>query len=294
MSAHPYSERLYNAIAAHTRGTPDRKGEIWLACPNCGRPQKSRHFSVHAERGAHCHACGYSPSLRQLAEALGVDTGREYQPPAQPERPAAPKPWLARANVIAESLAQSPNTLRAWADYKPLPADVISSRRLGYGLFPGGLWSQKTGRCEHPRLIVPIYRAGVVTGFRCRAVKCACDKWLSPGGSKLWLYDIERAHAGATIWIVENPIDALMLQLRGYQAAATFGASIWNDAYTAAVVAAAPAQVIVAGDNDEAGRGMNDRITKALRLAHLPAAAYPWPEGTPEHYDIGQLLTAII
>ena len=260
--------------------------------PACGKPQKSKHFSVNAERGAHCHACGYSPSLKQLAETLGVDTGREYQPPAAPIKPAAPRPWQSRANVIAESLAQTPGAAQAWTRYKALPAAIIASRRLGYGIFPGGLWSQKTGRCEHARLIVPIYRAGAVTGFRCRAVACKCDKWLSPGGSKLWLYDVERIAAGATVWIVENPIDALMLQARGYQAVATFGASIWNAEYTAAIAASQPAQVIVCGDNDAAGRGMNARILQALRLARVPAAAYDWPAGTQEHFDIGQLLAA--
>lgn len=289
MSASPYSERMFAAIAAHVGGRPDSRGEVWIACPSCGRAHK--HFSF-SERGAKCFVCGYEPSLRSLAETLGVDTGRAYQAPVYQPAPAQPRPWQARAGVVAESLAQTPGTLQAWQRYKPLPADVVSARRLGYGVFPGGLWSQRTGRCEHPRLIVPIYRAGAVTGFRCRAVMCQCDKWLSPGGTKLWLYDVERAVAGCELWIVENPIDALMLQVRGYQACATFGASIWNDACTAAVADRRPSQVIVCGDNDEAGRGMNTRITQALRLAHVPAAAYPWPAGTPEHFDIGQLLAA--
>lgn len=289
------SERYFAAIAAHVGGVPDREGELWLACPSCRRQRK--HFSVHAERGAKCVACGYAPSLRTLAETLGVDngryaadSGRAYAAPAWTPAPSPPKPWQLRAGALAESLAQTPGTLRAWQAYKPMSADMVSSRRLGYGVFPGGLWSHKTGACAHPRLIVPIYRDGAVTGFRCRAVACACSKWLSPGGSKLWLYEIERVRAGAEAWIVENPIDALLLQAKGYQAVATFGASIWNDAYTAAVVAARPAQVIVAGDHDDAGRAMNERVTRALRLAHLPAEAYAWPAGTPEHYDIGQLL----
>lgn len=284
------SQRLYGAIAAHVRVAPDRKDEVWFACPSCGRGHK--HFSIHPARGAKCVACGYSPSLRSLAETLGVDTGRPYAMPARAAAPEKPRPWQARAGVIAESLAQTPGTVRAWQAYKPMSADMVSSRRLGYGVFPGGLWSHKTGACSHPRLIVPIYREGRVTGFRCRAVECACDKWLSPGGSKLWLYEIERAKHGCELWVVENPIDALLLQTRGYQAVATFGASIWNDAYTAAAVAARPSQVIVAGDNDEAGRGMNERICRALRVAHVPAEAYPWPAGTPEHYDVGQLLSA--
>lgn len=282
-------EKLFDQLAGFLGTRIDGQG--WAqgaACPNCGKARQ--HFAFHRDGRVRCFACGYPFNLEKVAAMVGVDTGREYTAPVYVPPAPAPRPWQARAGVIAESLAQTPGTAQAWQRYKPLPADVIASRRLGYGVFPGGLWSHRTGRCEHPRLIVPIYREGRVTGFRCRAAECACDKWLSPGGSKLWLYEIERAHTGRELWVVENPIDALLLQARGYAAAATFGASIWNDEYTAAVVAARPVQVIVAGDNDEAGRMMNERITRALRVAHVPAEAYPWPAGTPEHYDIGQLL----
>lgn len=281
------SRDLVDRIADHTRAQPDRQGEVWLACPFCGKGQ--RHFSVSA-KGANCFVCG-PHSLRAVADALGVDTDRAYIAPARPEpAPRPPRPWQARAAEIAASLMHTPGCAQAWAAYKPLPADLAASRQLGYGIFPGGLWSQKTGRCEHPRLIVPIRRAGQVTGFRCRAVACQCDKWLSPGGSKLWLYDIENAEPGADLWVVENPIDALQLRARGYPAVATFGASIWNDDYTAAVVERQPRQVVVAGDNDAAGRGLNERVTRALTAAGIPCAAFPWPAGAPDGYDIGQML----
>jgi hypothetical protein len=246
--------------------TPDRKGEVWVPCPQCGK--KGNHFSF-SQRGAKCFVCGYRPPLAKLFEAL-VGGAPVTAAPRPAARPAPPKPWQRRALDLARGFAQTPGTVEAWQRYKPLPADVVAEHVLGLGIFPGGLYDEKHQvRCTHRRLIVPLFSDGDVTGFRCRAIECGCTRWLSPGGSKLTLYNAGAIRMGEALTIVENPIDALLVGAAWDQAAvATLGVSIWNDGYTGVLQLTQPSLVCVAFDNDAPGNATDPAILAAWRTAH--------------------------
>ena len=242
-------------------GKPDSKGEVWIACPNCGAKGRHCSFSV---RGCFCVKCGFKPSLKSLADRLGLPDNRPYIPPVErvTPRPAAPKPWQARATLLAENYAQAPGAKQIWQKYKRLNPITVINHRLGLGILPACA-------CRHPRLIVPLYRKdGKCVGFRGRRIACDCpQKWISPAGSEMVLYNAESVEAGQPVTIVENPIDALMLGERwGEIAVATLGVSIWKGGYTDLIRKAS--EVTVAFDNDAPGNATRGDIVWAWEKLH--------------------------
>lgn len=295
---------LFADLMTHTGATPDRKGECWIDCPSCGKSAKSRHASFSAD-GWHCFACGNGGGLVGLARTLGILTREDVpailpQPrPARAHKPPAPT-WTAQARVFA----QHPATMARWQAYKPLPADVIVDRGLGVGCLPvgkrvDGAWQP----CDHERLLVPLIADGVVIGWRARADVCDCCRWLSPSGSRMYLYNgarllPNRARRGASsvfeicdtvgnwdcagrdLVICENPIDAALVEeLWQMPAIATLGVSNWRSDWTQLVAQAGVSSAIVAFDNDLAGNGGSihrDQLVAEYRAKHDgrgPAAA---------------------
>lgn len=324
----------------------------WNAdCPYCGKAAKRGqvHFSfwsagMHGSKaGFKCWNCGEGGGLGKLAKQLGLLEGerrpvqpvqRPAPPPIDPERD--PARWLNDAERIANSYLTA-DRFERWSAYKPIPRDVVDWYRLGYGSLP-----VFTSRCPHPRLIVPLICGGRVVGLRARRVDCECgekSKWLSASGSKPILYNAgwttpnpaqrtaarigDSRHpyaAGRVVFIVENPIDALMLENvteERYYAFATLGVTNWREEWTFALQNAKPKLVVIAYDHDIAGNGgstdqerrqmeadwmqKNPKsktvpIPNGIRLANtllesgIPARVYRWPAGTPMKYDIGELL----
>ena len=79
---------LFDQLCDQLHAAPDRKGEVWVDCPSCGKNQK--HFSFNETTG-HCFACDYSGSLRQIAELLG--TVDRPAPRVQRQEPQRPRQW---------------------------------------------------------------------------------------------------------------------------------------------------------------------------------------------------------
>jgi hypothetical protein len=285
---------------------PDRHGEAHVTCPFCGKEPKPGqvHFSF-SERGGKCFVCGQSASLVRLAELWGHEAPRPM--PALAKRPKpAPLPSRDWAALVAQ-YAANPRRLEAWASYKPLPESVIRARRLGLGAFPNRL-----SKCQHERLMVPLFENGRCVGIRGRSLGCGCGKWLSPLGSRCTLYNAEHlARArGKVVFVVENPIDALMLELfhSDIVAVATLGVSMWQDAWTDLLRRCGARRVVVAYDNDVPGNGgtaaaraawlarhgslptpAGIRLVNRLLEAGIPARLYDWGDA-PVGADIGSIL----
>lgn len=301
---------LFERLCQRLNARPDRRGEVHVNCPFCGKEAKRGqvHFSF-SERGAKCLVCGESAGLRRLAEVYGLDGAQAWTPPTP--RAEAPRRTLDRSADFArwcDEWARNPRAVDAWQKYKPLPEQVIRAHRLGLGRFP-----KYASQCQHERLMVPLYQDGKVVGIRGRALDCEHDKWLSPAGSKCALYNAEHLGraAGRVVWIVENPIDALLLELAlpDAVAVATLGVSMWQEEWTGRIAQARPASVIVAYDNDRPGNGggetgravwlathPKDLLPNGVKLANRLLAAgvrarlFPWPADAPVHMDIGDVL----
>lgn len=275
---------MFPAMCAQLGLRPDRRGEAHVACPFCGKEPKrgQTHFSF-SERGGYCWVCGNSAGLGQLAKLFGLDgeavERARYMPRrARPELVEEPP---ADFGKLARRYADHYQCVERWQQYKPLPETVIRSYGLGYGEHP-----PYTSKCQHARLQVPLVANGKVVGFRSRSVSCDCPKWLSPKGSRMVLYNGERLGAkgsdlgwaagrcrahGRVLYIVENPIDALLMEhiwSPEVVAIATLGVANWKDHWTALVRRASPALVVVAYDNDRPGNGGGLRGREAWLAAH--------------------------
>ena len=285
-----------------------RQEEWHTACPACGSVSspKDPHFSF-SQRGYHCFVCGTSGSLNALGSLLNVDsvnTGHKtYIATKAHPRPAT---WLTGA--LADRFAQHPHRVESWQAYKPLSLATMDRQKLGVGVLP-------YSRCPHERLIVPVFAGPQLVGLRGRSLGCDCGKWLASAG---WsndlapLYNSDSLRICQVIWIVENPVDALMLSERTeYAGVATYSVSYWTDSWTNRLLEAQPELVVVAFDNDLPGNGgaVNRaeferewlkthqvlppaggvKVVNRLLEAGLPATLYDW--GNASHKsDIGNLL----
>ena len=325
---------MFDALCARLGVQPDRDGEAHVTCPGCGKPPKhgQTHFSFGA-RGGFCFVCGQGWGLVALARLWGLIEGAAAS--ATPQKPAKPKAAEAVMDFAGclGAYEMRKDVVERWQGYKPLPEGAIYAFRLGVGTFP-----RYSSKCSHERLIVPLISAdgsegGQVIGLRGRSLPhgmggCDCGKWLSPKGSRLVLYNGacllpqgtcdptvgvaplgRRAH-GNLLWIVENPIDAIMLQLAHPRAVAvaTLGVGLWQERWTYHVAHSGALKVYVAYDNDRPGNGggeagkrewlkthERDLLPNGVRLVNkllaqgVPAVLYDWGD-SPLKRDIGDLL----
>jgi predicted RNA-binding Zn-ribbon protein involved in translation (DUF1610 family) len=323
MTVDSTADKLYSDLVAHTRAVVDRHGEAHITCPACGHESTPRdpHCSF-SERGWHCFSCGEGSSLRDLARRVNLEAG-DYMPSAAPRK--APEKrrtglpyWMTLNSPEAcQSRYEShPRRFELWAGYKRLSYELIEACGLGVGALP-----PYSSKCSHERLIVPVWWGTIFVGFRARSLGCDCGKWLATAGwdyERAPLYNQDALRSGAVVWIVENPIDALIVgEQTPYIGVATYSVSYWRDAWTAALREARPELIVVAYDQDLPGNGGAQRrrefervwladpkhkavprpngirLVNDLLRAGLPATLFDW--GRAENkMDIGSLLGAAV
>lgn len=304
---------LFAGLCQAVGGHPDRRGHVHITCPECGKEVKrgQTHCSFSA-RGVHCFVCGYSASLQKLAEALGarpLQPARIHQPRQEPPKP---RQWQQAPERYLQAFLEALDRVEAWQRYKPLTLESISRWQLGVGVLP-------SSQCSHRRLIYPLLEAGRIVGFRGRAIRCDCPKWLTAGGSLTMLWGLELVTSGCDILVVENPVDAMLamqVEPTAVAVGSTAGAATWRDEWTAGLVERRPRRVLVWLDHDLAGNGSRyhhaelvaawrvrnptakrlpcangPKICNRLLAAGLRASLYQWPAGTPPKADLGSLLT---
>jgi phage/plasmid primase-like uncharacterized protein len=296
-------------------------------CPFCGGHDR---FNIVQKRSGlelwHCRGCGngkyqdvidfvkqrdnltFAEAIERLGEAQPVTA---VTPVLPTRRQTTPGPAWAAAG--AGRFAAHPRRYELWQAYKPLSEDTINRANLGVGVLPAS-------RCNHERLIVPIYNDGELVCLRGRAINCDCGKWLASGGfslDSLPLYNVDALPTGGVLWIVENPVDALMIgEATDYTGAATLAVSYWRDHWLEAIQAKRPSLVVVAYDNDLPGNGgawrrqemmavwkrqrpgqqppkaWGVKLVNRLLKAGLPVELYDWQDNAVKT-DIGSLLTSI-
>jgi len=151
----------------------------------------------------------------------------------------------------------------------------IGEMRLGVTAMTGqDTILQSTKWSEHARLLVPFMSVdkGMPESAQGRALSDGAPKklrWMSltgPGWSKVGLFGHLSASEAALI-VCEGPSDAMTAAGAGYEAVAVRGAAMSANSATLEAIAerAQGRRVIIAGDNDEAGRRFSARILSALR-----------------------------
>lgn len=304
MATNPTFELVHNSIRGDERGH-----DYHADCPFCGKlaQRGQTHFS-YSYWGFKCFVCGARGGLIKLAKHLQcplTELATQYTP--KPKPPKARAKWLDNAGDLVTKYSAHPKRVALWQNHKPVSEDMIFSKNLGVGILPAS-------RCKHRRLILPIYNDGNIVCLRGRAFECNCKKWLASGGwtlDTLPLWNLDALPVGGILWIVENPVDALLIT--PYTGAATLSTSYWRDDWGAAIVAKRPSLVVVAYDNDLPGNGggwqrdefieewqqktggkpipeaQGIKLANKLRSIGLNAVLYDWKDSAKKS-DVGTLL----
>lgn len=137
---------------------------------------------------------------------------------------------------------------------------------------------------ENGYAVLPVFAEGV-----CRSVcRRAIDKHVEPryqnsrGAMQLWNSAAMERSAGKALFVTEGIFDALSLEELGFPAVALCGAANTGklvqkmDEY---VPVAWPERVILAGDSDAAGQGMNGKLWEQLTARGIACAVLALPDG---------------
>lgn len=294
---------LFDALCAQLHVEPDGRGEVWVDCPWCGKGRK--HFSFSEKHGYNCFSCGEKgKSLSAIAEQLNIRLNDDRRPTTntrRPTKPQAPREWQQRPEFYLDRFCGALDRVTRWQGYKPLSLDSISRFRLGVGVLPAS-------RCEHRRLIVPVFDArGRCVALHGRAYlrEDTEAKWLSAGGSdKRVLFLVGTLEPGCTVVVCENYADAIFAyQVEPSCCYIPLGGLGWQDAWTVELAASRPAQVLIWLDHDLAGNGSRYHHRELLalwrqgiearRAADPALAARPFPRPPePRGPKIANLLLA--
>ena len=253
-----------------------KNGRIHMPCPDCGSyNERKEKFSASPDGRFNCLVCGFggagiddiTPFLKGVVNADPAPWKGELV--ERPKRIPAWTKWT-RKDYEAKYCASPRDIARAWGKYKALPYDVIKSRGLGLGVLP-------CSKCRHPRLVLPVFNEqGGVSNLRGRQIDCDCDmKWTASGGwtaDNLSPYNLLEMPDGVewgAVWIGENPVDALRVNIANETmwGVAAYSASYWYDRWALALLAKGGARPIymVAMDNDLVGNGGGKRRAEFMK-----------------------------
>lgn len=226
------TQQLFADVLNKYNWSADRRGEVHVNCPKCGREPKQNqvHFSFSV-KGGKCFVCGWAAPLEEVAVQLGAipphllkTVQQDYSGSKGPKKPAA---WTRDPEAYLADYLKAPDRLDRWQQYKPdISLESITRWELGVGVLPAS-------RCKHRRLIVPARVNGKVVAIRGRLFKqngcdcearkakglkpvcmegCDCAKWLTAGSSETVLYNAGMVVPGETrvIIICENMLDVIL------------------------------------------------------------------------------------
>lgn len=316
-------------IDYYSPATPDKRGNVHVPCPACGRPPKPKqvHFSF-CERGGHCFVCDFSATLAGLAErVLGGSIAVGYTPHVK-EVPE-PMQWQSCADVVLESMHNEPGALAAWQKYRPFTQATFDRWQLGIGR----LWfrneeTKKEYPSSHNRLVYPIIVHGQIIGFRGRAYhhEDRGAKWINATNSQTALIGLELVRSGSTVVVCESPVDAMLaMQVNPsiVAIASTAGAHSWRRDWTSEIAQRKPKRIIIWHDHDFAGNCPIDgkhykrcdvcqsehakwrlehpnatqspqsslpKLWRELQHVGCKISVYDWPIDTPPKADLGWAL----
>jgi putative DNA primase/helicase len=173
------------------------------------------------------------------------------------------------------------------ADRFGLDEDMMADLELGYS--SSGTQFKYASRtfAAYRRLTVPLKDfEGHPRGLQGRDLTGECPgRWVSltnPKGFRWSPYGVFRGHTGYNVWIItEGPGDGLSAVAVGYDAVVVRGASLVNNPALMKEIAdgVQGRLVIVAGDNDDAGRRFNRAVSEGLGTYGIAVHALGIPRG---------------
>ena len=134
---------------------------------------------------------------------------------------------------------------------------------------------------ENGYAVLPVFVNGVCRSVCRRAIDPAVEPRYqnSRGAMQLWNSAAMERAAGKALFVTEGIFDALSLEELGFPAVALCGAAnIGRLMQALDVRKAKPERVILAGDSDAAGQGMNGKLRELLTARGIACAVLALPE----------------
>lgn len=297
--ARGYQDELFGDLGEKKREGKETVG----ACPFCADPHSPGRFSYSRERPVwKCWRCGaggdwlayiqkrsgldFTEALRMLAEKAGVAVDVSSQAKARHEAAVQRADILERAQELfckwmfepggeavlrfVEGRGYTPADivemgLGAYADRQKFLADAKLWHHPHEHIREAGLLTEGFGG-THPLTILWRDRAGRATGMVARAIDPQVEpKYKYSAGfiKKEGMIGFSEARGSKNILVVEGVLDAALLTARGLQAVALGGTELSKEQLQA-IEEAGTRQLILALDEDEAGRKATAKIIKTL------------------------------
>lgn len=285
------------------RGTT--RSPAW-PCPNpqhaqTGRtPPVSIFTSRRGEQRWRCHGCGTGgtaidlvmaccrtdarQAMDQLARRVGIeDRGPDWTPPRQASRPTTLAPRQGCTDPAgmdryvddcAAALFTAPGQrIRSWlTETRRLPDKVLRANRIGADLGPRQQ-RRPDGMPRAAGAVLPVIVDGRAVYAQLRMSNPRPDgpRYLNPTGDlasnpRIGYFRPAEQHHREVI-VTEGIIDALSAAAAGYRSAAVLSAAYPNQAI-AHELSRLPEPLVIAFDQDDAGRAAADRLTDLLDAEH--------------------------
>lgn len=248
--------------------------EIYARCPkhweNLGKQDKGGHWSVNVNTGDHnCFACGFrGPFVLVVEEMLNCD--RDDAVSWVKERGSIERARMILSGEYITDLNEPEKITEADLALMIQPPDWACEERVidpDIAAEYGVLWDP-----EHDYWIIPIRDpwTGELWGWQEKGHKHFYNFPEHMQKSKT-LFGIHQCEPGDTIFLVESPLDVLVLASLGYKAVATFGAQISQ--VQMEILAEFTTRLVIALDNDEEGensaRGLQKWWSNQFRLRYF-------------------------
>lgn len=284
-------------------------------CPNPQHPQTGRTppvsiFTSHrGEQRWRCHACGSGgtaidlvmaccrTSARDAMDLLARRVGHRDQPSAWTSRRSAPRtapqPRSCRdpegvdayVKACAEALfVPAGERVRAWLmGERGLPEAVLRANRIGADLGPR-CQARPEGMPNASGAVLPVVVDGRAVYAQVRVLRPRPNgpRYLNPTGAlapnpKLAYYQPAQIERPEVI-VTEGAIDALSAAAAGFRSAAVLSAA-YPDQAIAHELSRLPEPLVIAFDQDEAGRAAAERLTALLDAQQRRPAMLTLPAG---------------
>lgn len=260
---------------------------VTYSCPNPGHPDYSPSFTVSrtttGRQSARCwSACDWHGDALELVKWLeGCDTGEAARKlRAFLGEPEALSTYSAPIRKVRQEPKRAP--LRVLEDTTPRPtperAHAFMERYLEWRAWPADIAHRfalevvlgRGGEClvRHPYLVPSGSGECKPAYWQDRGTSSSGAKWLSPSGASPVLYNLPSLESDTldAVVLTEGPADAITasLALEDLERVAVLGipgASAWRPEWAELVEGL---RVILAADNDEAGRKLEEKVSGSL------------------------------
>lgn len=286
----------------------DAEGELHTPCPYCkeGAVKTKNGITFRGDdrlvwftdrRGVACRKCGTYCSIAALLADLqpGSVISESFVKEATDRVETHKKPLseCLTAERYVNTLHRNVDR-KYWQKFK-WSDTTIERFKLGYG----GLYEY--GSYRTPRHIIPFIPRSVeavLDGYmlegrlNSRAEETEYERYniKTQGSVKGHFWHIKDAEDEQLV-ITEGPKDAITAWQLGYKnVMAIFGTSLWRPEFAQWIADEGYKKVIIFGDNDDAGRGFIDEVTKDLHAKGVAPFRIAWPDGLPKGFDLTDAL----